>query len=334
MKKSIVIYLTLFALCLILCQSCQKKGESGVQSNAVYYWRTTLRLDDAEKAFLKDHNVTKMYLRFFDVVPDYDCGAIPNGTLIFNDTLPEGLEIVPTVFIDGEAIKSYSEYKDKLLNRICAMAEINNITFNEIQIDCDWTKSGRDSYFAFMKEFREILKEKGLKLSATIRCFQLNDTPPAADYGVLMCYNTGDIESWYTTNSIIDIEDIKRYIKALKKYDLPLSVALPTYSWNLAFNSEKEFLQIRYNTLDFSDRAEFEDLGSNCYMKIFPPDKEIYPWDECFYRHEDAPIDVLLKVKELVEANLRHPVNQTVIYELDSDDLTKYSKNEIDKIYR
>ena len=35
---------------------------------SVYYWRTTLTLDSTERAFLADHGVGRMYVRYFDVV--------------------------------------------------------------------------------------------------------------------------------------------------------------------------------------------------------------------------------------------------------------------------
>ena len=37
---------------------------------AVYYWRTSLTLDSVERQFLSDHNVGKMYVRYFDITLD------------------------------------------------------------------------------------------------------------------------------------------------------------------------------------------------------------------------------------------------------------------------
>lgn len=332
MKKSVFIYLALFVLCLTLGQSCQRKSTS--EGNAVYYWRTTFHLDSYEKEFLAKHNVTKMYLKFFDVVCDWNDVASPTGTLVFNDSIPEGVEIVPTVFISSEAINSYPKYMQKLLLRICTMAEVNGVSFNEIQIDCDWTESGRDSYFAFMEEFRELLKTKNIKLSTTIRLFQLNDKAPAADYGVLMCYNTGDIQTWGTENSIINIDDIKPYTQALHRYSLPLSVAFPTYSWDLAFNYEMEFIGINYSSVDFSDTKSIKKIGDNRYKVVKPDDYKFRWYEKCYYRRENSPIKVIIEAKSLVEENISHPTSQTVIYDLDSENLKNYSENEIDKIYR
>ena len=53
-----------------------------------------------------------------------------------------------------------------------------------------------------------------------------------------MLYNTGDIDDWDEENSILSIEDLRRYIAgAPKHYPLPLDVALPIFSWGLVYRS-------------------------------------------------------------------------------------------------
>ena len=70
------------------------------EENAVYYWRTDLRLDSTERAFLATYNIKKVYCRYFDVViNDTATGPMPNATIHFNDTLPDGIELIPTVYI-------------------------------------------------------------------------------------------------------------------------------------------------------------------------------------------------------------------------------------------
>ena len=338
MKKSVFIYLTLFALCLSLCQSCQHKSQS--DGNAIYYWRTTFRLDDYEQEFLKTHNVTKMYVRFFDVDQsnDYDGIPVPTGTLLFVDSLPQGVEIVPTVFITPSAIAEYPKFKDKLFQRISAMAEVNGVKFNEIQIDCDWTQDESDAYFDFMTEFRKLLKEKGIKLSTTIRFSQLAGRVPDADYGVLMCYNTGDFKDWEEDNSILDIDDVKPYMGALKKFKLPLAVAYPTFSWNLVFDSDEYFNEILYNEPDFSDAKKFKKIDDNRYEIVHEKQRDYddytpYYWD-AYIRHEMPTAKEVLEVKELVEKNISDFNSQTILYHLDSENLSNYSKNDVEKIYR
>ena len=94
-----------------------------------------------------------MYAKFFDVVYNWDDKIMPVGTMIFIDKVPQDIEIVPTVYISSEAIAHYEEFKDKMLKRVEDMASANGVKFGEIQIDCDWTESSAEKYFAFMKEF-------------------------------------------------------------------------------------------------------------------------------------------------------------------------------------
>ena len=336
MKKSLFIYLTLLVLCLSLCLSCQRKSQSA--QNAVYYWRTNFRLDSYERDFLKAHNVTKMYVRFFDVEKDYDYEnlPVPTGTLIFIDSVPEGVEIVPTVFITPHAIAEYPKFKDKLYQRICAMAEVNGVTFNEVQIDCDWTQEEADFYFAFMSEFRALLKEKGIKLSTTIRFSQLSSRVPDADYGVLMCYNTGNFKEWEEDNSILDIDDVTPYMSSLKKFKLPLAVAYPNFSWNLVFSSDKDFNEILYSEPDFSDAKKFKKIDDNRYEIVHEKtrdDYDPYYWD-AYIRHEMPTAKEILQVKEMVEKNISDHLPQNIIYHLDSKNLSNYSENDVEKIYR
>ena len=329
--------MTLFVLCITFSQSCQHKEDG--EGNAVYYWRTTFRLDNYERDFLKTHNVTKMYVRFFDVdiSYEYDEHPVPTGTLLFIDSMPDGIEIVPTVFITPSAIIEYTEFKEKLYQRIGAMAEVNGITFNEIQIDCDWTEDEADFYFAFMSEFRSLLKEKGIKLSTTIRFSQLAGRVPDADYGVLMCYNTGNFKEWEEDNSILDINDVQPYMNDLKNFKLPLAVAYPAFSWDLLFNGYKHFSGISHYPIDLSDSKKYVKIGANRYEIVRKKDNdhEYYGnYADTYIRHEMPTAADIRKVKELVEQNLSDFIPQNILYHLDSKNLSNYSENDVEKIYR
>ena len=53
---------------ILLLLACQGKQSPMKEGNAVYYWRTDLRLDSTERAFLKQYHINKVYCRYFDVV--------------------------------------------------------------------------------------------------------------------------------------------------------------------------------------------------------------------------------------------------------------------------
>lgn len=158
-------------------------------------------------------------------------------------------EIVRTVFITNQVFQQISEEKTTWLAE--KVADFNarlalpasSAGLYEFQIDCDWTNSTKDAFFKFL----EILRSKlpvGTCLSSTIRLHQYkfpNRTGvPPVDRGMLMCYNTGDIDDSEAHNSILDLEDARKYIVgAPKKYPLPLDLALPIFSWTLVYRGDE-----------------------------------------------------------------------------------------------
>ncbi|MBO4645729.1 MAG: hypothetical protein J5642_04360 [Bacteroidales bacterium] len=339
MKK---ITLLIIIVSCIFMQGCRPKESHSDPGNAIYYWRTTFTLNDYERSFLQKNHINKMYVRFFDVVDtwsydDWD-NVRPVGTLLFLDSVPQGIEIVPTVFITSEAIEQYNNFTEKLYDRIAAMAATNGISFKEIQIDCDWMESAQGKYYAFMEKFHQLLKEKGLRLSTTIRLAHTNCPPPSADYGVLMCYNTSPMENWETTNSILSTDDVKPYLRYLKSYALPLSVALPTYSWDLAFNKDKQMIYIDYEKSCLSGAHAVKELEKNKYEIISLENDWESSYGEYYkahyVRHEEVSTATLMEVKDLVLKHLSQTPQHIVLYQLDSAQLSKYSDHDVEEIYR
>ena len=184
-------------------------------------------------------------------------------------------EIVPTVFITNEVFKNISEEKIEWLAGKVAevlnptpnpspngrgdverslenaddgavysmsplpLGEGSGVGLSEVQFDCDWTPSTRDAFFLFLKKIKKHLP-KQTRLSATIRLHQYKFPDktgvPPVDRGMLMFYNTGDIENPETGNSIFQTADAEKYIiGAPNKYPLPLDLALPVFSWALIY---------------------------------------------------------------------------------------------------
>lgn len=220
-------------MCLITA-GCSERRELE-EGNAVYYWRTELRLDTTERAFLRAHHINKVYCRYFDVVMDTDeaKGPVPNATINFTDTLPQGVELVPTVYITEDCMhEHHPELAEKLVKRILQMNETNHISnVHEIQIDCDYTSKSRATYYEFLEAIKSQLSTIHYHLSTTIRLHQLSMPVPPVDYGVLMVYNTGDPRRWQERNPILDYRDVYPYLGKLSQYQLPLATAYPVYQW-------------------------------------------------------------------------------------------------------
>ena len=242
-------------LCLLTAGCSEQKERAELEEgNAVYYWRTDLRLDSTERAFLQQYHINKVYCRYFDVVMSESGEPKPNATITFSDTLPDSIEIIPTVYITEDCMHQKHEgFAEKLVKRILQMNETNNIhNVREIQIDCDYTSKSRKTYYDFLKEvsasWNQGQPEKDLgyprnplgeprknlgkpRISTTIRLHQLSMEAPPVDYGALMIYNTGDPSKWEERNPILDYRDVYPYLNRLDKYPLPLAAAYPVFHW-------------------------------------------------------------------------------------------------------
>ena len=232
MKPLAVCLLALAALLPLACRN--QSGPALPVVNGVYYWRTDWALDSTERDFLKRYDVKKVYCRYFDVVMDGARGPMPNATITFSDSMPAGIEIVPTVFITEDCMHSQHDgLAEKLVKRILQMNETNDIAgVGELQVDCDYTRRSRQVYYTFLQQVRRLAAMHGLRLSTTIRLHQLSMPEPPADYGVLMLYNTGDPKRFHERNPILDMRDVKPYLPHLADYPLPLAAAYPVFLWH------------------------------------------------------------------------------------------------------
>ena len=215
----------------LLTVGCSRQQREPLpEGNAVYYWRTDLRLDSAERAFLAQYHINKVYCRYFDVVMNDDGEPKPNATISFSDTLPDSIEMIPTVYITEDCMhETHEGLAEKIVKRIRQMNETNDINnVSEIQIDCDYTSKSRKRYYAFLEEVRKLWGET---LSTTIRLHQLAMEAPPVDYGALMIYNTGDPRKWEERNPILDFRDVEPYLRRLDGYPLPMAAAYPVFQW-------------------------------------------------------------------------------------------------------
>src|SRR6185295_19004173 len=131
--------------------------------------------------------------------------------------------------------------------------------FFEIQIECDWNASTRESYFLLLRTIRAQL-HAGKILSGTIRLHQIKYRAqtgvPPLDRGVLMFYGMGDPASPGEKNSILDLDTARKYTAYLKNYPLFLDAALPVYQWGILFH-EDHFRGI-IRSLGESDLTDFD----------------------------------------------------------------------------
>ncbi len=298
-------------LLLLLFTACTHESGMVGEKRSMYYWRTTLKLSPEERAFMDEHRVERLYVRYFDVVYKAGQGPMPNATLSFEDSLPKGVEVVPVVFITNDCmVNPPSDLADKLLRRILQMSETNDVTgVTEVQVDCDWTQRTRRNYFSFLENLHKICKDKSLTLSTTIRLHQLSQPVPPADRGVLMVYNTGDPTRLEVDKPILDLRDVKPYLRHLASYQLPLSSAYPLFQWRILFRARR-------------------------YMGILHDDDEMRVWrgDSIAVR---VPTMQDITDTQAAIAQERSDVHQEVIlYDLSKDNINRFKDKDYETIFQ
>lgn len=197
-------------------------------------------LDSTQQAFIRAQHISRIYLRMFDVVMSGG-RPMPNATLQVLSARPDSVDIVPVVFIVNECLLTPQPALDSLIfTRVLKMCETHALgPVKEIQLDCDWTLRSRPNYFDVLRRLRDRAKPAGITVSSTIRLHQLSQTPPPADRGVLMMYNTGDVTRYDGPDPILDMAEARPFLPNLKRYDLPLSAAYPVFEWKVAFRGDK-----------------------------------------------------------------------------------------------
>ena len=334
-------------ICLLalLISSCRMNGGQGYSESkhSVYFWKTEFELNTYEEIFLYQHDVERIYIKLFDVAlrKDVDLNhveIVPVATTRFMDECRYGCEFVPTVFFTLEALKEMKGeeilYAEKVVKRILAMASYNELgKIHEVQLDCDWTAGTFESYEKFCHFVREYLHAKDIELSITVRLHQVDDRKfPPADRGVLMLYNTGAFKSIETRNSILDDEDAKPYLKKIRT-PFPLDFAYPSFQWSLLFRNE-EFVCILTET-DYSDEDSFRKIDGNRYEALKNTTvKGVDVLKGDIIRLEASEMDQILQVKKKISSIYDVSDSRTILYHLDSLNLSKFTEDEISEIYR
>jgi len=321
MKKSYLMWV-LFLLFL----SCQNNPKPTV---SFYYWKTVFKLSALEKDILKENEVSKLYIRYFDVDIKENI-PLPVLPIIFKDNV-ENFEIVPVIFIRNEVMLNdnvnLEDLGTKIRNLINQINKKNEIKCKEIQLDCDWTMLSKDNYLKFVNLFKK--NYKGI-LSATIRLHQVKffekTSIPNVDKGVLMFYNMGKVSS-DEINSIYDRNIGKDYTNSLKKYPLPIDIALPIYSWAIQIRDNEVIdLISKLDSNIFEDKNNFEVITSMRFKVKRSLLKSGY-----FFKKDD-----IIKIESISKNDLFEMANdlgkqvketpkEIIFYDLDAFNLRTYS---------
>jgi len=331
----------LLTFLVLLAVSCAEKQEP--KENSVYFWKTVYKNDSTENAFLAEHKIKKIYMRYFDVIVDPKTQKPkPNATITFKDIPSKDIEIIPTVFITENCIQKNLDTLYKILaDRILQINKTHKIPqAKEIQIDCDFTAKSMKKYYNFLSLLKNYLKEKAIKLSVTIRLHQLSMEVPPCDYGVLMLYNTGNYRDKKCENPILGFKEVKPYLKHLKKYGLKMRAALPNFKWQILFG-KNGFKNIVYNQ-NLKDSTLFQKISDDVFMVIRSKDIPVYISTETFnvmmsisdtIYEKKADFKEIEKVMTEISEIRKDIVKNTIIYDLNSNNINNLTIKEYEKIF-
>ncbi len=338
----------LLALLCLLCISCAKvsnapTGEGKNIERAFYFWKSEFKLSSAERAALSATQCKKIYLKYFDVVWDEQQNAtVPVAVIRWIDSIPSGIEVIPTIFLTEESLNRTPEDQIKLLARNCfdKILSVHSApkALHELQIDCDWTERTTKKYFLFLQALRSRLP-KDVLLSATIRLHQVKYRAktgvPPVDRGMLMFYNMSDWRDIKTRNSIFDAEVADRYIDYVHDYPLPLDLALPIFHWSIVYRNNR-FFAIKTNVAQ-------EDLRKQIAMHEVSDSKFVVDRDTLafglpllkgdMFRAEAVSAQSVTSASDAVLRRIAAPSLTVALFSLDSFSLVRYETSTFDSVW-
>ncbi|MBC9912469.1 hypothetical protein [Chitinophaga varians] len=334
----------LFLCLLILCFACQRPAPRQI-TPAFYYWKQTWTGNANEMQYLRRLPAKRLYVKMFDTDVDPGTGKpIPVAMLREQTPLPDSIDIIPVVFIVNEVWSkpdtALATNINRLLEQLCQQIPAGRIP--EIQIDCDWTRTSRDIYFAFLQQLREQSFFRHRQLSATIRMHQvkflINSGVPPVDKGLLMCYNMGDLRKPGDHNSILDENTMKSYIgnDRVSAYPVPLDIALPLFDWSVLFRDGRYAGILRnIREADLQDTALFASSGKYVYTVLKDSVVNGYLLKAGNVVRRETSEPAMLETVSRMVARQRQDYDPVVIfYHLDSVTLHNYPLDELQKIYR
>jgi len=320
----------------IFLLGCTQKEEWKVQ-RSFYYWRSVYKPSDEEKTTLKELTVDHLYIKFFDVFWDpLQNTPRPVATILFSET--PSTTITPVVFITNEtlenlkteAVDSFARNNNKLLSSTSSTKEL--LLSKEVQIDCDWAKGTKEKYFRLLNTLRTQSFFQKKTLSATIRLHQLKFVSesgvPPVDKGLVMCYNMGNLRHPETRNSIIEDEELKKYIKNLNHYSLPVDIALPLFDWFVKFEgAEYKGLVHSFNLPQSFQKQKRIVFENDTIINNIPFKKG--EW----LRYENSDLFTIKQSVYLLTKKLKQKELNVILYHLDENSLKHYTTYELEDIF-
>lgn len=221
---------------VLLIFSCTSSKDKKIH-RAFYEWgeRDFYETNDSIRAL----DVEKIYYKLFEIDYNEVRGNFPTAKNYISsyNFRNSNMKVIPVVFVKNEVLKkndhkSLDELADNMVFLINKKMSEVELSYHEIQIDCDWTKSTKENYFYLLKKIKQLSNRD---ISCTLRLYpyaypDIMGVPPV-DRVMLMCYNLISPLDNPAKNSILDVEELEKYVKGKDKYPVAMDVALPLFSW-------------------------------------------------------------------------------------------------------
>lgn len=267
--NKLILFVTIISVFIVVFTIHDREKYKPNFKQSYYYWRTEFSLSPKEKEKLIKGRIEKLYIRYFDVSIRENKIEIL-APITWQDTIH--LDVTPVVFIKNVVFKNLtsSEIKDLAKDIFTKIEKLHQGSLEEIQIDCDWTKTTKLNYFLFLKYFKEAT-QKNIKLSATLRLHQLKFPDiagiPPVERLTLMIYNVDEFDDIKSKNSIFDQNIIFDYLGNEEKYPLPLDFALPVFDQLILFRDNIFITYFRNGNIDqlFNSDLLLKQGNTNLY---------------------------------------------------------------------
>ncbi|PKL92674.1 MAG: hypothetical protein CVV21_02645 [Candidatus Goldiibacteriota bacterium HGW-Goldbacteria-1] len=242
-KVSIIIVIVFVIMLLCGCGEKQVFNKVGF-----YYWKTVFNLTSADTELMKKFRVSSLYVRMFDVSYDNVSGKHTFRQPVMNLKPVEGVVLFPVIFLLPDTFARGKGNDPKkaaavIIKELDKLWKSQLVKYSEVQFDYDWSQGTKEAYFEFLKAAGEIYVKTGIKISVTVRLHQYKywkklGVPPS-DRKKVMVYNMRDPQTFGELNTILNIKDMKSYIRGNVKYPEKVDVVLPVYSWYIQYNGGK-----------------------------------------------------------------------------------------------
>lgn len=333
-------------VCILFLASCNQKNKVEHVERAFYYWKSNTNFYDESAKEINELNIRKVYYKLFEVDYSETMGNFPfekNSPSRYDFEKTDSLTIVPTIFIKNGIFqfndeKSLDELADNivfLIDKYHKEGDYEIFKYNEIQIDCDWTKSTKDKYFYLLKKIKELSRKQ---ISCTLRLYpykypEIMGIPPV-DKVTLMCYNLIKPLTEKNKNSILDIKELEKYLDKRRSYPKHLDVALPLFSWTQLYqnNHFEELIDVSSEEIKGFSKPikpmwyEITKDTSVDYKTYFKIGDQV----KC----EEVSKATLDQAIALIKKNVVLHKNTTIsLFHLDPKTFNKYSNEEISSFY-